>query len=119
MAEADMDVPIFLNVLGYREDGEWVALALEFDLRGFGQTFEEAMEELTELVRMQASFALQRGQPEMMFKDAEAQYFMIYERARREHLRHFYGNGDLGEYRINGVPIPPAHMVETFIAADA
>jgi len=120
MAESDMDGHILLNILGYKEADGWVALALEFDLRGYGQTFKAAMEELTELIQMQVSFAMQTGQPEMMFKDAEPQYFMVYEQARREYLRNFYSSGGSlqGEFRIDGVPIPPAHMVEKFIAAD-
>jgi hypothetical protein len=28
---------VTLNILGYREDNEWVALALEMDLRGYGR----------------------------------------------------------------------------------
>ena len=35
-----------INVLGYREEGQWVALALEMDLRGYGETFEAALREL-------------------------------------------------------------------------
>jgi len=31
---------VTLNILGYREESEWVALALEMDLRGCGKTFE-------------------------------------------------------------------------------
>jgi predicted RNase H-like HicB family nuclease len=121
MAKPDIDVHVLLNILGYKEDGDWVALALEFDLRGYGQTFEDAMEELTEMIQMQVSFAMQTDKPEMMFKDAEPQYFKIYDQARREHLRNFYisGMSPQDEFRIDGVPIPPAHMVEQFIAADA
>lgn len=57
------DFEIFLSVLGYEEDGEWVALALEMDLRGYGPTFEEAFSDLRDLVMMQISFALFKGQP--------------------------------------------------------
>ena len=36
---------IFLDVLGYRErEGEWVALALEMDLRGYGATYDQALD---------------------------------------------------------------------------
>ena len=72
-------VPAFcetpISVLGYQEDGEWVALALEMDLRGYGDTFETAMDDLKDHVLMQISFALQKGDPEMIFHPAEATYF--------------------------------------------
>ncbi|HKI86373.1 MAG TPA: hypothetical protein VKA53_06485, partial [Thermoanaerobaculia bacterium] len=48
---------IKLRVLGYQEDGEWVALALEMDLRGYGETFQGALVELRDLVATQLSFA--------------------------------------------------------------
>lgn len=63
---------IFVNVLGYQEDNEWVALALEMDLRGYGATFEEALAELQDLVNMQISFAHQAGHIESAFFPAEA-----------------------------------------------
>ena len=67
------DQTILLNVLGYREEeaeAGWVALALEMDLRGYGTTFEAALEELKELVSMQISFSRFKGQPELIWKPA-------------------------------------------------
>lgn len=64
-----------LNVLGYQEDGEWVALALEMDLRGYGRTFEAALKELTGLVETQIRFAQFKGQPEMIWKASEPVWF--------------------------------------------
>jgi hypothetical protein len=37
---------VTLNIPGYFEDSEWVALALEMDLRGYGKTFYKALEDL-------------------------------------------------------------------------
>jgi hypothetical protein len=54
---------VAFNVLGYRDEGGWVALALEMDLRGYGSTFEEAQKDLTYLVAMQIGFARSKGQP--------------------------------------------------------
>ncbi len=62
---------ITLSILGYQEDEEWVALALEMDLRGYGPTFEEALGELRDPVAAQISFALFKGQPDMIWKPAE------------------------------------------------
>lgn len=76
--------PIPLRILGYREGDEWVALALEMDLRGYGATFEQAYEGLRELVEMQISFAAFKGQPGMIWKDAEPVWFSQWEKARSE-----------------------------------
>jgi hypothetical protein len=64
-----------IAVLGYREDGDWVALALEMDLRGYGRTFGEALQELKDLVATQIQFAQFKGQFELMWKPAEAVWF--------------------------------------------
>jgi hypothetical protein len=65
--ERETPPDIAFSVLGYREDEEWVALALEMDLRGFGETFEEALDELRDLIATQISFALFKEQPEMIW----------------------------------------------------
>jgi hypothetical protein len=66
---------INLNVLGYRDGDEWVALALEMDLRGYGDSFEEALEDLRELVNMQISFSRFKGQAELIWKAADTIWF--------------------------------------------
>src|SRR5947199_10333163 len=74
------------NVLGYREETEWVALALELDLRGYGKTFDEALRELWDLVVTQIGFALFEGQPEMIWRAAEPVWFERFAETRRERL---------------------------------
>lgn len=66
---------LHIRVLGYKEDGEWVALALEMDLRGFGATFSEAMEELRGLVEAQVASAIEAGHPEAILFPAERKWF--------------------------------------------
>ena len=78
-----------LNILGYQEEGEWVALALEMDLRGYGPTFDDALDELDELVTMQLGFAQTKAQPELIWKPAEPVYWGLFEGARRDRLREF------------------------------
>jgi hypothetical protein len=68
-------IAITFSVLGYEEDGEWVALALEMDLRGYGATFDNALADLADLVAMQVSFAFHKNQPEMIWKPAEPVWF--------------------------------------------
>ena len=54
-----------------REEGEWVALALDMDLRGYGDTVGQAIAELGEMIDSQLSFARYKGIPEMAWFDAE------------------------------------------------
>jgi hypothetical protein len=77
---------VVLNVLGYSENEEWVALALEMDLRGYGPTFREALEELTDVVATQIRFAHFKGQAELIWKSAEPVWFERFADIRRERL---------------------------------
>jgi hypothetical protein len=72
-----------LSILGYREEGEWVALALELDLRGYGAGWDEALSEVRDLVQMQISFAYEKGQPDMIWRDAEPEYWERFRQAQR------------------------------------
>jgi hypothetical protein len=117
---------ITISVLGYREEDEWVALALEMDLRGFGANFDEALAELVEIIGMQLGFADFKRQPEMVFHPAAPEYFALFAQVREDRLRatlaHQVGEVD-SEYDIGGIPIPPAHVIEKqkkkFSLADA
>ena len=108
-------VEIFLNVLGYREEDEWVALVLEMDLRGYGETFEEALKEVVELVEMQVSFAAYKGQPEMLWKPADPIWLERFAEVRQTRLRDLYSGSEpaseSGGYKVRGVPIPPPHVI--------
>jgi hypothetical protein len=105
---------LFVRVLGYREDGEWVALALEMDVRGYGDTFEAALQELRELVDTQVAFALHKGQPEMIWRNAEAEYFDRFEAAWHDALAALVSghNPHQDESAVTALPIPPAHVID-------
>jgi hypothetical protein len=107
---------ISLNVLGYREDGEWVALALEMDLRGYGETFLEALEDLKDLVAMQIGFSRFKGQPELLWKPADPIWYERFAEVRREYLDALVLNAEFShqDYDLAGLPIPPAHIIESF-----
>ena len=103
-----------LSVLGYREEGEWVALALEMDLRGYGPTFEVALEELRDLVLMQISFAHSRDQPEMIWKNAEDEYWEEFRRARESQLLTIPSASPApaaAEVHAGGLTLPPTHLI--------
>lgn len=81
---------ITVDVLGYREAEEHVALALEMDLRGYGSSFEEALRELDEQMAMQLSFALHKhGTVDMAMRPAESAYFERFAEARRDSDQEF------------------------------
>ena len=117
--------PMTLNVLGYREEDEWVALALEMDLRGYGETFEDAFKELEELVGMQIGFSRFKGQPELIWKAAEPIWFERFAEVRREYLEALVRDSEVTEpeYSIAGLPIPSAQVLEgfrsSFVSAEA
>jgi len=71
-----------LHVLGYREGNEAVALALEMDLRGYGATFDEALDDLKSQVKMQLDFAwFKRGSPDMAYFPAAPAWFALFAKA--------------------------------------
>lgn len=105
---------IVVNVLGHHEDEKWSALALEMDLRGYGNTFQEALDDLCDLIGMQISFAFFKGQPEMVFKPAERKYFKTYEEIRNQRIMEMIQQqrDEEGDYEIRGLPIPPALVAD-------
>jgi hypothetical protein len=106
---------VTLNILGYREDNEWVALALEMDLRGYGKNFDEAMAELKELVAMQISFAHSKGQPEMILRPADPIWFQRFAEVRSDCLASMMKpaahQSIHNNYEVAGMPIPTAHVI--------
>lgn len=79
-----LDKVLKLRVLfyNYREEDEdecVVALAIDMDLRGYGDTEEEAQKELLGLVRSQLEIALAKNDLCLAFFPAEQNYFKMYE----------------------------------------
>lgn len=105
--------PLFLNILGYREDGEWVALTLEMDLRGYGESFQEAINDLRDLVLMQISFARFKSTPEMLLRPAEPIWFERFAQARQDAWAQLLNptSRDNIEYLPAGLELPPAHVI--------
>jgi hypothetical protein len=96
------------GILGYKEKNEWVALALEFDIRGYGKTFKAARKELQDLVKAQIAFALFKNQPEMIWKPADPIWCEVYSQARRELLGR--PNTKKLQYLAAASSIPPAFI---------
>ena len=118
MEEVRIGDEVYVSVLGYREDGHWCALALEMDLRGYGQSFDEALQDLRESMSMQIGFALFKNKPGMIFFPADPVYFSLYAQVRNDRIMALTAvgedsteTGQQGEYAITGIPIPPASVV--------
>ena len=98
-----------VRVLGFREDGEWCAIALEMSLRGYGETFDEALTDLNAAIEAQVSFAMQHGTLDGIWKPAEPQYVQLYERARRQSMREYLEASPStpdDDYAASDLPIP-------------
>ena len=70
--------PSSVNVLGFKEEGEWCALGLEVDIRGYGHTFAEACSDLTDLITYQISFSMYKDQTDLIFHSADPKFFDIF-----------------------------------------
>ncbi|MEK6372641.1 MAG: hypothetical protein AABO58_08090 [Acidobacteriota bacterium] len=71
------------NVIVFREDSTWTALALEMDVRGYGSTARAAFDDVAQMLGAQVSFAVQIGHPESVWHPAEKKYWQMWEEARR------------------------------------
>ena len=72
-----------VSVIVFREDSGWTALALEMNIRGYGQTEKGAIKDVMEMMLAQVSFAVQMGHPESVWHPAEAKYWQMFSEARR------------------------------------
>ena len=95
-----------LRVLGYQEDGEWVAHCLEMDVVGHGRSFRTAMNDLRELILMQVTFAMTQNMPSLLDHPAPPDLFMIYERVKRESLSSFTDPARGRDFPIASIPLP-------------
>lgn len=104
-----------VKVLGYFEDGEWVAHALELDLVGTGDSFEAASEELKGAIDAQVSFAIEQGNVDLIFKSAPKKYWTIYNKAQRDTFSRTIGNNNSSSnhhgYRLMDYPLAAAQHV--------
>lgn len=82
----EVEMPNPLQILLYRDGnyapGEWIAAALDMDLRGHGDTEDEALTDLKDLVEAQVSFASFKNEPSLITFQAEKKYFDLYEQGR-------------------------------------
>jgi len=107
------DITLTFDVLGYYEDDEWCALALDMDLRGHGTTFENAIDDLQESIAMQVGFAQFKNDPDLIFRPAEPLYYKLFAEVRGELLRAqaWSENIEISDYQVADIPLPPPHVI--------
>lgn len=111
-------IDVSFRVLIYRDEDEdaWIAVALEMDLRGYGDTKEAASLELRDLVIAQISFALHNNDPGMIDFPAELKYFEMFDQAQSRNIFELF-NADAPspapplDYFAKSLRIPPAHVI--------
>jgi predicted RNase H-like HicB family nuclease len=69
---------ILPRVVFYKEDGDWVAHCLEFDLVGHGATQDEALALLGKAIEIQIEQSIKFNNPANLFRPAESKYFRMY-----------------------------------------
>ena len=113
---------LYLRVLGYRDEDEknWIAHCLELDLVGEARTFRVACAHLADLIEMQVSFAVFKGNPKLLYREAPHEYFRIFESVKREALETFPKRPRNRSYRFYDLPLkPPRKRSPSFIEAHA
>ena len=78
---------VMVCVLGYVEEGDYVAHALEMDIIGVGDSWEEALEELKGNLEAQVSVAQDLGDDSVLFRPAPAHLFKRFKQAQEAQLR--------------------------------
>lgn len=106
---------IVLSILGYTEkqegkDGveveEHVAHCLEMDLKGRGDTFEEAEQALEGMIQAQLSFAKQMNKPGLIYRPADSWYFVRFAELVADFLRSFPRRPTAGDFQAYHLPLP-------------
>lgn len=113
-----------IRVLGIHEDGEWCAVALEMSLRGYGSTFEEALNDLHEAVEAQVSFAIQKDTLDNIWMPAEPHYVELYQQARRHGIREYLQGAGVqhaedANYAAGDLALPQADRTSFEAVAEA
>lgn len=103
-----IDFPIFFRILGYKtEENAWAAHCLEVDIVGYGRNFEAALADLTELLRMQISFAVFKQQPTLLDRPAPMHILESYHSLFRDSLNRLTSNTPANkEKRLTSIALP-------------
>ena len=128
MRSVASDLPLSVLIYPNDELSGWTALALEMDIRSYGDTPESALDELGDLVYVQISFALFKRDPSLIWKRADAIWFDRFAAAfARQQWAHLVLNQDVvltvddppttmstGDAAY-GLPMPQPHVVAELV----
>jgi predicted RNase H-like HicB family nuclease len=99
---------LYLRVLGYKKNRSiWAAHSLETDIVGYGRTFEEALNNLTELIEIQVGFAFFKGEPALLDRPAPIEIIETYNHLFRSNLQ-YISRPDMidSKHRATSIPLP-------------
>ena len=80
-----------IRTIGFRDpeaEDQFCVVGLDVDIRGYGETYEQAEKEFLSLLKAQIDFAIEKNKPELVFFQAEQKYFDLYNQALAEKI-HF------------------------------
>ena len=72
-----------LNVLLYREDGQWAAHCLQLDLVECARTLQAAQSNMRDVIRAHIEHALEHNNMEHLFQPAPPEYWQLFLRSRQ------------------------------------
>src|SRR6266568_265410 len=98
-----------IRILLSKDDGDYVAHALEMDLVAYGKTESKALEELDNLIRNQISFAIEKRQDNLMICRAPDEYFEQWEKAHADALKGMISQGKCAKIHIKATSICFSH----------
>ena len=112
--------PVKVSVLGYMEYGEWVAHALEMDVIGVGETWEDACAELKGNIVAHVSFAKYLGDESLILQPAPPYMFKRFREAQKAELQSLFSQApqdSSGDFRSESVSIPRNIPAGAYVAA--
>jgi predicted RNase H-like HicB family nuclease len=96
-----------LRIVFYKDEDDWIAHCLEFDLIGDGVTREKAMENLAEAILLQIQASVEHNNVANLFSPADGKYF-----------RMFAAGKDVARAEVELKPLcPPRHIDNVEIEA--
>ena len=112
-----------LSVYGFQNDDQsWSAVGLEVGIWGEGKTFDEACDNLWELIKMQISFAVYMDKPEMILHPADPIYFDLFEKQRDRQIHSYMETTEPSGRYACGVPLPSHSEIsaskDSFVLSD-
>lgn len=115
MSESPDSLDFHVKVLGIKSVDGFSAVALEMDLWGYGDTKEQAVEDLNDNIRMQISFAMQKNDLSLLERPAPDEYQEMY----RQCMFKFIKQESVKDKFVKCLPFPNPSSFESNLYASA